>query len=282
MPRFSLVLATVERTTEVDQFLASLEAQAIADVELIVVDQNDDDRLVPILARWSARLNDTKVLHVRSDRGLSRARNVGLRHCSGEIVAFPDDDCLYPPDTLLNVDAWFRGHPGYHILSLGSRDHSGVPSGNKWYSDICDLAPINIFRTSQSYTYFVKRTWQSQSLAFDEGLGIGSKTSFGSGEDTDFLLTAMHRGMKGRFLGRWHIVHPCKDVRHGGITEERFYSYGLGMGRVQGKHSLLWLWLAFLGYDFGRAFLMLCLGNKMRASLWFAHGRGLMRAYYAG
>jgi glycosyltransferase involved in cell wall biosynthesis len=289
MPRFSLVLATIGRIDEVARFLASLEAQAIADVELIVVDQNEDDRLVPILSSWPRQLNATKVcgeggiklLHIRSERGLSRARNVGLRHCSGEIVGFPDDDCLYPPDTLSNVDAWFRSHPGYHILSLTSRDESGVVSGNKWHADSCDLAPINIFRTSQSYTYFVQRTPQAQSLLFDEGLGIGSKTRFGSGEDTDFLLTAMDRGMKGRFVAGWHVVHPCKDVRHGGITEERFYSYGLGMGRVQGKHSLLWLWLALLGYDFGRALIMLCVGNKMRASLWFAHGRGLMQAYFA-
>lgn len=288
MPRFSLVLATIERTNEVDRFLASLEAQVKRDVELIVVDQNEDDRLVPILSKWSAQMDATKVcsqggiklLHVRSERGLSRARNVGLRHCSGEIVAFPDDDCLYPPNTLSNVDRWFRSHPAYDILSLTSRDEFGALSGNKWHAESCDLASINIFRTSQSYTYFVRVTSQVRSLTFDEGLGIGSKTPFGSGEDTDFLLAAMHQGMKGRFVASWHVVHPCKDVRHGGITEERNYSYGLGMGRVQGKHRLFWLWLASISYDFGRAFFMLCLGNKMRASLWFAHGRGLMQAYF--
>jgi glycosyltransferase involved in cell wall biosynthesis len=289
MPRFSLVLATVGRTAEIECFLASLAVQSIMDVELIVVDQNEDDRLVPILSKWLADVDATKVcsqgairlLRIRSERGLSRARNMGLRHCSGEIVAFPDDDCIYPPGTLSHVDDWFRSHPGYDILSLTSRDQSGALSGNKWHAESCDLAPINIFRTSQSYTYFARRTSQVRSLTFDEGLGIGSKTPFGSGEDTDFLLAAMHRGVKGRFVASWYVVHPCKDVRHGGITEERFYSYGLGMGRVQGKHRLLWLWLAFISYDFGRAFVTLCLGNKMRASLWFAHGRGLMQAYFA-
>ena len=289
MPRFSLVLATIGRTSEVEQYLASLALQGMQDVELIVVDQNKDDRLVPILSKWMAQLDATKVcgissvtvLHIRSEPGLSKARNVGLKHCTGEIVAFPDDDCLYPSDTLSNVDEWFRTHPGYDILSLTSRDEAGVLSGNKWHSTNCDLTPLNIFRTSQSYTYFIRRTPQAHALAFDETLGIGSKTRFGSGEDTDLLLTAMHRGMKGRFVASWHIVHPCKDVRHGGITEERFYSYGLGMGRVQGKHRLLWLWLAFIGYDLGRAFLMLCLGKTLRASLWFAHGRGLMEAYFA-
>jgi glycosyltransferase involved in cell wall biosynthesis len=269
--------------------LESLFAQTMLDVELIVVDQNEDDRLVPILSDWFAQVDATKVcnngviklVHLRSERGLSKSRNKGLKHCTGEIVAFPDDDCLYPSDTLHNVDKWFRSHAAYDVLSLASRDEQGVPSGNKWYFGDCDLSPLNIFRTSQSYTYFVRRTDQGQSLTFDEGLGIGCNTPFGSGEDTDFLLKAMRRGMRGRFFAGWHVIHPCKDVRNGGITCERFYSYGLGMGRVQGKYNLLYLWLAFLGYDFGRAFVMLCFGRRVRASLWFAHGRGLMNAYFA-
>jgi glycosyltransferase involved in cell wall biosynthesis len=289
MPRFSLVLATIGRTVEVERFLESLAAQSMKDIELIVVDQNEDDRLVPILSKWPALVDATKVgshgaatlVHIRSNRGLSRARNLGLKHCNGAIMAFPDDDCLYPPEILANVDNWFRKAPDYDILSVASRDESGALSGNKWHAESCDLACLNIFRTSQSYTYFLRRTPLVQCLTFDESLGIGAKTRFGSGEDTDFLLTAMRRGVKGRFVASWHVVHPCKDVQHGGITEERFYSYGLGMGRVQGKHGLLWLWLAFIGYDYSRAFVMLCMGKKIRASLWFAHGRGLMHAYFA-
>ncbi len=277
MHRFSLILATIGRTTAVEHFLLSVAAQKFVDFELIVVDQNDDDRLLPILARW--KTIDLK--HVRSEPGLSRARNVGLRHCDGEIMAFPDDDCTYPPDTLANVDRWFRRNADYGILSLGSRDEFGAPSGNKWHAARCNLTHLNIFRTSQSYTFFIRRTSSSKTLAFDECLGIGAPTCFGSGEDTDFVLQAMHRGMKGLFLARWHVVHPRKDVGNGGITAERSYRYGSGMGRVQRKHALFWLWVAFVAYDFGRVAWMLFLGKRLQARLWFAHGKGLMRAYFA-
>ena len=40
---------------------------------------------------------------VESARGLSRARNAGLRMIAGDIVSFPDDDCWYPPDLLQRV-----------------------------------------------------------------------------------------------------------------------------------------------------------------------------------
>ncbi len=277
MHRFSLILATIGRTTEVEHFLSSLAAQTFSDFQLIVVDQNKDDRLLPILARWKT----IEMKHLRSEPGLSKARNIGLSHCDGEVMAFPDDDCTYPPDTLANVDQWFRRNDDYGILSLGSRDEGGVPSGNKWYAACCNLTHLNIFRTSQSYTFFVRKTSLSQTLTFDECLGIGARTCFGSGEDTDFLLQAMHRGIKGFFFARWHVIHPCKDARHGGITAERFYRYGSGMGRVQRKHTLFWLWIAFVGFDLGRAACMLCLGRKLQAALWFAHGRGLMYAYFA-
>ena len=49
MPRFSLIVPTAGRTTEVTELLTSIVAQNRNDVELIVVDQNDDDRIVPLL-----------------------------------------------------------------------------------------------------------------------------------------------------------------------------------------------------------------------------------------
>src|SRR5574340_342784 len=97
MTTFSLVLATVGRTAELERFLDALERQTCPDFELLVIDQNPDDRLRPILNRHRGRF---EIKHTRSATGLSRARNVGLRLARGEIVAFPDDDCWYPTTLL--------------------------------------------------------------------------------------------------------------------------------------------------------------------------------------
>src|SRR2546427_827401 len=104
--KFSLVQATLGRTGELARFLRELDQQTYRSFELIVVDQNPDQRLAPILAPYESRF---PVFHVRSEKGLSRARNVGMRQIGGDVVAFPDDDCWYPPHLLEWVRNRHRG-----------------------------------------------------------------------------------------------------------------------------------------------------------------------------
>ena len=285
MPRFSLIIATVERTIELERFLASLADQHYSDYEVIVIDQNDDNRLESILDEWltniPAHSRPLNLAHIRCQRGLSRARNRGLEVAKGEIVAFPDDDCWYASDTLRTVDQWFAGHPKYHILSVTAKDENGVRSGNRWVTQRCDLAGINIFRTTFSCAMFVRREDRSWILRFDETIGVGAGTSFGSGEDTDFVLRLMKQGMKGHFTSEWHVGHPCRDMLSGTVTTRRAAGYGAGMGHVLRKHSMPLLGSALVMYDFIRAGVVLVQGRRAAAALSLAHGRGIISGYFA-
>src|SRR5271167_276402 len=81
--KFSLILATVGRTSELRPFLEHLQEQSHKNFELIVVDQNADGRLLPLIEPCKSRF---PVIHCRSAIGLSRARNVGLTLVSGDII----------------------------------------------------------------------------------------------------------------------------------------------------------------------------------------------------
>jgi glycosyltransferase involved in cell wall biosynthesis len=286
MPRFSLIVATFDRTEEFSVLLESLASQEMRDFELIVVDQNPDDRLSLLLEEWASKVAEQdrsgkcliEVKHLRCPPGVSRARNLGLSHSTGEILAFPDDDCWYHPDTLQNIDLWFEQHEDYGIVSLGCRDEHGRVSGNHWWQSECDLKWINIFRTSGTCCLFVRRPPRSIPLLFDESLGPGAGTTFGCGEDTDFLLTLMSYGIRGRFYSHLHVGHPCKD---GFVDVKRAESYGGGFGRVLAKHSNPYLFFGLVTFDFARAALRLLLFNRSRASRLWAHGRGMIRAYFS-
>jgi len=278
MPDFSLILATAGRTTEVHRFFASLEAAGGGECECIVVDQNSDDRLLPILSAWTDRI---AITHLRSSPGLSRARNVGLAAANGVVLAFPDDDCWYSPHLLEDVRSFFRENPGYALLSAGVRDESGMLSGNRWVRDRCDLATANLFRTSVGMALFIRRDRVSRSFEFDESLGVGAGTSFASGEDTDYVFRLLEAGLKGRFDRRLTVYHPRRDMLSGGVNAARAYSYGCGMGRVIRKQRKLPLLPAFVAFDAMRVGYSLLRGRPGPARLCAAHGQGIFSGYMA-
>jgi len=282
-PRFSLIVATIDRAHEFSILLKSLAAQAMRDFELIVVDQNPNNRLSRMLEDWILEVNtrDTipiRAKYLRSSPGVSRARNLGIQHSCGEILAFPDDDSWYLPDTLRSVDAWFRRNQEYGILSLGCRDEQGRVSTNTWWQKECDIKWINMFRTTATCCYFVRRPPTSTPPQFDPSLGPGAGTIYGCGEDTDFVITLMEQGIRARFCSRLYVGHP---KRAGFVDVHRARRYGGGFGRVLAKHSCRALFVGFVAYDFTRAIAHRILGNRNRSSQLWAHGRGIISAYFS-
>jgi glycosyltransferase involved in cell wall biosynthesis len=278
LPRFSLIVATLGRTDELRQLLFSLAKQNFADYEVIIVDQNNDDRVQMVLADFSATVPCRQVY---SSPGASKARNVGLAKATGDIIAFPDDDCWYTPNLLANVDQWFREHQEYSIFAVGAVDESGIPSGNRWIQSRCDLRPINIFRTTFCSSLFIRNNAKTREAFFDETIGPGSRTMWACGDETDYILQLMEWGLRGRFDRTWSIGHPRRDMLSSLISRERAISYGRGMGRVLRKHSLYTLWFSLMAYDFLRGILVALRGRVSAASLCFVHCLGIYSGFSA-
>jgi glycosyltransferase involved in cell wall biosynthesis len=269
MPKFSLVIPTVGRTAELEKMLASLRDQGPADFELIIVDQNEDSRVESLL---SALTSNVAVAHVRLVRkSLSLARNEGLARASGEFVAFPDDDCWYPPGLLLEVEKWFSDNPGYDILAVGANDELGLPSGNRWIQDKCDIRPINVLRTTFSNSLFLRRKALPDSIRFDESLSAS--------EETDFMLKLMKVGLRARFDRTAHVGHPRRDMLSGTVSHNRAKKYGEGMGQLVRRHSMALLWLSLLGYDLLRATAVFVKGDFSNAGFCLAHAQGLFSGF---
>ncbi len=231
--KISLVLATVGRVAEVQRFLDSLHSQSYRNFELIVVDQNPDVRLAPLLAGCRDRF---PIVHVRSTPGLSRARNVGLTQISGDVVAFPDDDCWYPADVLEVVHRYFAGHAQIQGLTGRSLDPQGMESGFRFGAAHGVLDRLNVWWGAISYTIFLRRAVVEAVGGFDETLGVGANTQFGSGEETDYLVRAIAAGFRIQFDASVAVHHPVHESMIDGRSIAKAYSYGCGMGRVLAKH----------------------------------------------
>jgi GT2 family glycosyltransferase len=183
---FDLVVATVGRTAELERFLASVDAQTHREFRVLVVDQNTDDRIVPLL--------DDRVLRLRSGRGLSRARNAALPGLTADAVAFPDDDCVYPPDLLSRVAARLE-----HLDGVTGREPW-------WTTGAATLTRDNLWNRAISFTIFLRRELVERVGLFDEHLGLPSS----SAEEIDYLIRALDAGARIEYDPSLVVEHPRK------------------------------------------------------------------------
>ncbi len=201
LPSFDLVVATVGRVEELGRLLDSLEAQEYPRVRVLVVDQNEDARLEPILSK-----RGVETLHLRSGKGLSRARNAALEHVTADVIAFPDDDCVYPPGLLGRLAERFSSDSGLDALTGRAEDDSGM-SADSWETASARLTDDNLWNRAISFTIFLRRTVVERVGTFDERLGLGSNEPWSSGEEIDYLIRAVRSGARIEY-------DPSLVVRH--------------------------------------------------------------------
>ena len=223
-PTFSLVVSTLGRVAPMEQLLASLERQTFGDFEVVVVDQNDDDRLDALLTRHRASLRLTRI---RSARGLSLGRNAGLAIARGRIVAFPDDDCWYAEDTLERVAKRFAD-VSLDGLSTWIGETPGTDGlGRRPWGVQARIGHGNLFRLPISASLFVRHdALLRDGIAFDERIGAGRR--IGAGEETWFVHQLLDRGARIEYDGSIRVHHPVLPDRDPG----KAWSYGLGFGYV--------------------------------------------------
>lgn len=242
---FSLILATVGRTAELVNFLDDLVCQSYPHFELVIIDQNSDDRLLPIISRYSERL---RILHCRSAVGLSRARNVGLKHASGDFVAFPDDDCWYSPDLLKRVAQILNAHPEFDGITGRPIDKSF----SRFHTVSGAITRENVFVRCSSVTIFLRRSVVDRVGEFDEGLGLGSTRGRTAAEESDYLIRAMAAGFRLTFDAGIEVFHSEPTVLYDANFNRKAYGYQFAFGSVLRKHRYpFWYvartWLRALG-----------------------------------
>ena len=231
LPSFDLVVATVDRVSELQRLLASLEAQTHRDFRVLLVDQNDDDRLEPIL--HERRHFD--VVRLRAERGLSRARNAAVGSIEADLVAFPDDDCVFSPGLLQEVAQRFASEPSLDGLTGRAVDEAGR-SSRSWATDPQALTRANLWNRAISFTIFLRAPLVARVGPFDEELGLGASTPWTSGEEIDYLLRALAVGARVEYDPALVVTHSDKPVSPSELRSlgERD---GASIGYILRKHA---------------------------------------------
>jgi len=89
MPRVSVIIPTFNRSKKVVRAIESVLNQSIKDFEIIVVDDGSTDNTNQALARYMSAI---KYIRQPVNRGVSAARNIGIKSSTAPWVAFLDSD----------------------------------------------------------------------------------------------------------------------------------------------------------------------------------------------
>lgn len=273
----SLVVCTVNRTVELDRLLTSLGQQTYRNFEIVVVDQNSDDRASEVLEQHRG----LQITHLRCGRGLSRARNVGLTTVSGSVCAIPDDDCWYPPDLVDSVNSWFENNPDFDVLLTSVRDECGNIQGPRRRSRIgCECDRQGIWHHGSSINAFWRHSVRGNVGAFDELIGAGSETIFQSGEEADYFIRALDRGHRIWYEPSVCVFHPSPQSIQQRIFKQT-YPYALGTGYVLRKHdySPYRLIKDFVAYSLAGAVVSMCRGDMHTARVRLLRTLGMLVGY---
>ncbi len=225
-PSVSLVVATRGRANPFEILFASLEAQTFRDFEVIVVDQNVDDRVgTPEAEGWSF-----PIVHRRTPTasGLSRARNDGFALAQGAVVLFPDDDCWYAPGFLTHalerMDA-LRAD----VLAGRAADPAGRDINGRFERVAAAITRDNVFTTGIEWVVLFKRAVLEATGGYDDAIGVGAATPWQACEGQDIMLRAIGRDFRCVFDPSVYGHHAELDVAAPGMLRKgRAYARGLG------------------------------------------------------
>lgn len=231
--KFSLIVATLGRSSEVARLFESLLNQTYKDFEVILVDQNRDHRVFDIYNQYKEQL---QIQYIHTDKkGLSHARNLGLKCHLQDVVAFPDDDCWYAKDTLEKVKDAFT-HQHADVISGQPLNPDGKLLVRNYLKKSGPVTIQNVWNAAISISIFLKKTVVDKIGLFDNKLGVGSGTIFGSGEETDYIVRALESGFNVQYDANIKIIHPQEVIKKDSKEINRALSYGSGMGYVLAKH----------------------------------------------
>jgi glycosyltransferase involved in cell wall biosynthesis len=271
----SLVVPTRNRVTELVRLLRSLDIQTYKNFEVIVIDQNDDSKLLlPVLAQHP----EMTIVHLRSAPGVSRARNVGIRIARGAVIGFPDDDCWYPADLLANVVQWLDANPEYGGLFTATRSEENKLQAPRFPLQRGACTKKSILRCAVIVSTFFRAGVVKTIGFFQEDIGPGTASPYQSGEDIDFVIRPLDHNVRLFYEPDLTVYHPDLNSRE--RLRRVTFSYSVGLSHVLRSHDYSWLvFCELVGRSVSGALYHLVRGDLEGAYIYTQRAAGQLRGY---
>lgn len=230
----SLIVATRNRPLLLRDVVESVLDGDAVPAEIVIVDQSD----APATPRISSSDRGCAIRYLpSSERGLSRARNLGAAAAREDLLVFIDDD--------MRADRGWMTALAAALVTSGEKDIATgrvlagpeeVPGG--FVPALAQRAIPSVYEGRLGKDVLaggnmaVRRTFFEQVGRFDVRLGAGSR--FPAGEDNDFGFRALEAGGRVLFVPAAVLHHRAWRGAHHFLPLR--YAYGHGKGGFYMKH----------------------------------------------
>ncbi len=211
MPRVSIIIPVFNRAESLVRGLISLQQQTFKDFEILVIDDHSTQNLQPCLEGFLVKYLKTV------GKGVSAARNTGIRASTSEFIAFLDSDDEWLPAKLEKQIAYLSSNPAcsfVHTNEIWIRNSQIVKQNSKqekFGGRIFSLSTNQCVIAASSV--LLRRTLQNSVGLFDEDFPVCEDFDLwlrvSATEDIGFLneaLTIKHGGHKDQLSRQYHSM----------------------------------------------------------------------------
>lgn len=119
--RFSIIVPIYNAEKTIERCVKSILSQKKVDLEIILVDDHSTDGSYFICEELKRGCSEIEIYQAEG-KGVSAARNTGLKHASGDVIGFCDADDMLESDAFEYLESVFQQNPSVDILVFGYFD----------------------------------------------------------------------------------------------------------------------------------------------------------------
>ncbi len=254
--KVSLIICSRNRADRLARCLDSINEKEMISIdgELILINNKSTDNTMQVMEDYEKKVSFPVTVIYEQSLGLSKARNKGLMHSSGETIVFTDDDCYMESGYLLKASTIFAsGEFDYCGGKIILYDDSDSETGYNIFDDLLILKPNTFIPAGyiQGANMLVHRRVVNKIGNFDTMLGAG--TQFPS-EDIDYVARAAYAEFTGAQVPQLVVYHhhgrkPGDD--HKNILKSYDYGRGAYYAKfvLKGKLSFIFHWVRQSAFD---------------------------------
>jgi len=201
---FSIVIPYYNKAKYIQRCIDSVLNQSFVDYEIIVIDDGSTDEGLHFLST----INSNKIrLITQENKGVSEARNAGIKNAKKQFVAFLDADDCWHTNYLESMKYIIDNEKNVKIIGSNYSRKSDFLTTK--FNKINYIKFDDYFKIAIKNTYFTSSSTIIESSFFEQNNGFNSMLK--SGEDSDVWFRAVASGGNAFYIQNTLVYYSDED-----------------------------------------------------------------------